>query len=197
MLELLQDVHFPLNLLSSYTTPACPTLALLDELGCIFNARTLLYAAFDNCKLPTANHKRRQKKTLTLLNIIVLSLLCCLSVSKPADILRFKFLFPIKTENNLTGGQQGWQSCCPPTLATFLPKFLAILERSVQTLNISQQRCGLDTISQWIIVSLWTVLLYLQPVHMQLWHLVNEFKSSDIQTQYGHLIFQGKACLHQ
>lgn len=125
------------------------------------------------------------------------SLLCCLSVSKPADILRFKFLFPIKTENNLTGGQQGWQSCCPPTLATFLPKFLAILERSVQTLNISQQRCGLDTISQWIIVSLWTVLLYLQPVHMQLWHLVNEFKSSDIQTQYGHLIFQGKACLHQ
>lgn len=57
VLELLKDVHFPLNLLSSYATSAGPTLALLDELGCIFDACTLLYTAFDNSKLPTADTK--------------------------------------------------------------------------------------------------------------------------------------------
>lgn len=59
VLDLLQDVHFPLDLLSSHTTSAGPTLPLLDELGCVFDARALLYAAFDNRKLPTADTKEK------------------------------------------------------------------------------------------------------------------------------------------
>lgn len=74
VLELLQDAHFPLDLLSSYTSSAGPTLALLDELGCIFSACALLYAALDYCKLPTADTK--EKKTLTLLNASITVLFC-------------------------------------------------------------------------------------------------------------------------
>lgn len=55
--DLLQDVHLPLDLLSPHATPAGPTLPLLDELGCIFDACTLVYTAFDDRKLPTAETK--------------------------------------------------------------------------------------------------------------------------------------------
>lgn len=57
MLELLQDAHFPLNLLFFHTPSADPTQALLDELCCIRIAGALLDAALDNCKLPTADTK--------------------------------------------------------------------------------------------------------------------------------------------
>ena len=67
VLELLQDVHFPLNLLSSYTTSADSTLALLDELGCIFNTWALLYAALNNCKLPTADTKEKENRHYLML----------------------------------------------------------------------------------------------------------------------------------
>lgn len=68
VLELLQDAHFPLNLLSSYTSPAGPTLTLLDELGSIFGAGALLFAAFHYRKLPTANKKEKKKQVLNLPN---------------------------------------------------------------------------------------------------------------------------------
>ena len=69
VLDLLQDVHFPLNLLSSYTPSAGPTLSLLDEFGCIFDTCTLLYTAFDDSKLTTADTKE-EKKTPASLSVL-------------------------------------------------------------------------------------------------------------------------------
>lgn len=57
MLELLQDVHFPRNLLSFHTPSAGPAQALLDELGRVLIACALLYASLDNRKLPTADKR--------------------------------------------------------------------------------------------------------------------------------------------
>lgn len=61
MLELLQDAHLSLNLLSFHTSSAGPTLALLDELGCKFGACALLCAALDYCKLSTADTKETKR----------------------------------------------------------------------------------------------------------------------------------------
>lgn len=68
VLELLQDVHLPLNLLSSHTPSAGPTLTLLNELGCKFCPRALLFAALDDCKLPAAD----TKETLRLITVLLL-----------------------------------------------------------------------------------------------------------------------------
>lgn len=57
VLELLQDAHFPHNFLSSHTSPAGMTQALLNELGCVLSACALLCAALDNGKLPTVDTK--------------------------------------------------------------------------------------------------------------------------------------------
>lgn len=57
MRDLLQDVHFPLDLLSPYTTSADATLTLLDEFGRIFDACSSLFTAFDDRKLPTVDTK--------------------------------------------------------------------------------------------------------------------------------------------
>jgi len=74
VLELLQDVHFPLNRISFYAASTGPTLALLDELGCIFDACTSFYTTFDNCKLPTADTKEEKKTQILLINSYVVSL---------------------------------------------------------------------------------------------------------------------------
>lgn len=66
MLDLLQDVHFPLNLLSSYATPAGLTLPLLDELGRVFSTCTFLFAALDNGKLPAADTKEEKRSLLVI-----------------------------------------------------------------------------------------------------------------------------------
>lgn len=55
--DLLQDAHLPLHLLPSHASPAGPALPLLDELGCVFKARALLFAPFDDGKLPAADTK--------------------------------------------------------------------------------------------------------------------------------------------
>lgn len=55
VLDLLQDVHLPLDLLSFHAAPACPALPLLDELGGVFDARASVLAAFDDGKLPAAD----------------------------------------------------------------------------------------------------------------------------------------------
>lgn len=54
VLELLQDVHLPLDLLAPHTASAGPILALLDELGGVLDTRALLRATLDHCKLTTA-----------------------------------------------------------------------------------------------------------------------------------------------
>lgn len=55
--DLLQDAHLPLHLLPSHASPAGPALPLLDELGCVLEARALLFAPFDDGKLPAADIK--------------------------------------------------------------------------------------------------------------------------------------------
>lgn len=51
VLDLLQDVHLPLDLLSFHAASAGPALPLLDELGGVFDAHHLVLAAFDDRKL--------------------------------------------------------------------------------------------------------------------------------------------------
>lgn len=51
VLDLLQDVHLPLDLLSFHAASAGPALPLLDELGGVFDAHDLVLAAFDDGKL--------------------------------------------------------------------------------------------------------------------------------------------------
>lgn len=53
VLEVLEDVHLSLDLLSPNTSPACPILPLFYELCSIVHTRTLLLTAFHNSKLPT------------------------------------------------------------------------------------------------------------------------------------------------
>lgn len=55
--DLLQDAHLPFHLLPSHSSPAGPALPLLDELGCVFEAAALLFAALDDGKLPAADTK--------------------------------------------------------------------------------------------------------------------------------------------
>lgn len=62
MLDLLQDLHLPLDLLSFHTASAGPALPLLDELGGVFDARASVLTAFDDCKLPAGESKRRTKQ---------------------------------------------------------------------------------------------------------------------------------------
>lgn len=57
VLELLQDAHFPHDLLSTHTSPAGMIQALLDEFSCIHIACALLCAVLDNSKLPTVDTK--------------------------------------------------------------------------------------------------------------------------------------------
>lgn len=76
MQDLLQDVHLPLDLLSSHTSPAGPTLPLLNELGRVFDTRAFLFAAFDYCKLPAAERKKKKKTKemeITLRDKLILS----------------------------------------------------------------------------------------------------------------------------
>lgn len=63
VLDLLQDVHLPLDLLSFHAAPAGPALPLLDELGGVFDAHLFVLTAFDDCELATADAKT-EKKTL-------------------------------------------------------------------------------------------------------------------------------------
>lgn len=60
VLDLLQDVHLPLDLLSFHAASAGPALPLLDELGGVFDARHLVLAAFDDRKLPAVEETRAQ-----------------------------------------------------------------------------------------------------------------------------------------
>lgn len=55
VLDLLQDVHLPLDLLSLHAAAAGPALPLLDELGGVFDACAFVRAAFDDRKLPAAD----------------------------------------------------------------------------------------------------------------------------------------------
>lgn len=55
VLDLLQDVHLPLDLLALHAAAAGPALPLLDELGGVFDARAFVLAAFDDRKLPAAD----------------------------------------------------------------------------------------------------------------------------------------------
>lgn len=52
VLDLLQDVHLPLDLLSFHAASAGPALPLLDELGGVFDARAPVLTAFDDGELP-------------------------------------------------------------------------------------------------------------------------------------------------
>lgn len=63
VLDLLQDVHLPLDLLSSHATPAGPALPLLDELGGVFDARASVLAAFDDGKLPAGDANAEEKQS--------------------------------------------------------------------------------------------------------------------------------------
>lgn len=60
VLDLLQDVHLPLDLLSFHAASAGPALPLLDELGGVFDARDLVLAAFDDRKLAAVEETRVQ-----------------------------------------------------------------------------------------------------------------------------------------
>ena len=61
MLNLLQDVDLPLDLLPPHSSRARHALTLLDELGGKFQTRALLSALFDDGKLPADVQKRREK----------------------------------------------------------------------------------------------------------------------------------------
>lgn len=58
VLDLLQDVHLPLDLLSFHAASAGPALPLLDELGGVFDAHRLVLAAFDDGKLAAVEETR-------------------------------------------------------------------------------------------------------------------------------------------
>lgn len=60
VLDLLQDVHLPLDLLPLHAASAGPALPLLDELGGVFDAHDLVLAAFDDGKLAAVEEKRVQ-----------------------------------------------------------------------------------------------------------------------------------------
>lgn len=60
VLDLLQDVHLPLDLLSFHAASAGPALPLLDELGGVFDAHRLVLAAFDDGKLAAVEETRVQ-----------------------------------------------------------------------------------------------------------------------------------------
>lgn len=54
VLDLLQDVHLPLDLLSFHAASAGPALPLLDELGGVLDARASVLTALDDRKLAAA-----------------------------------------------------------------------------------------------------------------------------------------------
>lgn len=63
VLDLLQDVHLPLDLLSFHAASAGTALPLLDELGGVFDARASVLTAFDDGKLPAEKNAGGNKNS--------------------------------------------------------------------------------------------------------------------------------------